>query len=63
MIFFFAVLSVNEIARITSLVRHDFFARLVAISSSVVIFLFTTAFLFELLSALLAVFVTGILNY
>lgn len=63
MIFFFAVLSVNEIACLTSLARPDFFARLVAISSSVVIFLFTTAFLFELLSALLAVFVTGILNY
>lgn len=59
MVFFFAARSVSEIALSIKSLVLSFFAFLIATSSLLVISLLTTAFLVELLKALLAVLVTG----
>jgi hypothetical protein len=58
--FFFFARSVSDIARKTSFSFLDFLAMRKATSNCETIFLFTISFLFELLRALFAVFVTGI---
>jgi hypothetical protein len=60
MIFLFAARSVKENASLITFSDPSFFESLIAISRRDLRTLFTSAFFFEDLSALFAVFVTGI---
>jgi len=61
--FFLAALSAKEIASFTFLIEGFLFACLIAISKRLTKTLLIASFLFETLSALLAVFVTGIVTF
>lgn len=61
-IFFLATRSVREIALMILAFFRPFFANLIAAPRRFIIILLTTCFLFEALRALLAVFVTGIVD-